>query len=336
MKKEFDLELLLQQDFNNILDKINIDSNLLLEFEALSAKYENLLTRLSDKFSYDINSNIEFAYSFDSYVSSTQIEGEEIDDTTAFHDVNKLKEYYKDINVIEGFYYNFNSNIKKINKCVSKKDPGTFRSEINKHVIINTPNGNLLVADYKNIEKYLNQLVNLNLLKGNNIYVEAWVMHCLFEAIHPFCDGNGRVGRFILNNHLNQQSVHKTYLDKTILKYRPLYYEALFDFQVKQDFESSIRKFFELVAYNYNENLELVGVYLTNCELLRKLISRDDFLSKYIEEVVGVLFTNQIMAKKKIYKILNRSDKTNKKILDYLVDKNYLAPVSDTLFRPCY
>lgn len=38
-------------------------------------------------------------------------------------------------------------------------------------------------------------------------FVKAAVIHFAFEAIHPFCDGNGRMGRLLMNNYLIRQGL---------------------------------------------------------------------------------------------------------------------------------
>lgn len=38
--------------------------------------------------------------------------------------------------------------------------------------------------------------------KGENIFKAAAYLHCKFENIHPFADGNGRVGRTLMNYYL--------------------------------------------------------------------------------------------------------------------------------------
>ena len=58
-------------------------------------------------------------------------------------------------------------------------------------------------------------------------FVKACLIHYGFELIHPYCDGNGRLGRIIMNYYLRNRginSVRDISVCKCIYDYRPLYY----------------------------------------------------------------------------------------------------------------
>lgn len=68
---------------------------------------------------------------------------------------------------------------------------------------------------------------SLELLSRGNL-VDAIVSHFMFETVHPFYDGNGRVGRFLLSMHLSElfSSAVALTLSSAINKNVSKYYKA--------------------------------------------------------------------------------------------------------------
>jgi Fic family protein len=104
-----------------------------------------------------------------------------------------------------------------------EQDPGNFRrtqNRIGRPARYVPPPVNYLHALLDNFEKYLHQESPFDPL------VNAFIAHYQFEAIHPFRDGNGRVGRLLLSilisewcNLSNQSLYMSDYFDRNRDKY---------------------------------------------------------------------------------------------------------------------
>lgn len=126
---------------------------------------------------------------------------------------------------------------------------GSFR-EKGVEVVIKDAAGNIVHrgAPAEEIEKLLTDLVgwyNKNRKKYPPILLAA-VVHNQFENIHPFQDGNGRVGRLLLNNILLKHGLPPVSIE---FKRRKEYYISL----QKYEDEGDIRPTLELIVKEYRE-----------------------------------------------------------------------------------
>ena len=82
--------------------------------------------------------------------------------------------------------------------------------------------------------------------------VLAVVVHNQFETIHPFADGNGRVGRLLLNNVLLKHNMPPVNIE---LRNRREYYAALREYQEN----GNIRPMIDLILKEYKYLKKLLG-----------------------------------------------------------------------------
>lgn len=133
--------------------------------------------------------------------------------------------------------------IKDLHKIVfknSKDFAGNFRKK-GEEVAIRDGFGNIvhMGAPQSRIISLLNELVEWyeqNKKKYSSL-VLASVVHNQFENIHPFKDGNGRVGRLLLNNILIKNSLSPVNID---LRNVREYYNSLQEYEKKGDLRPTI------------------------------------------------------------------------------------------------
>lgn len=86
--------------------------------------------------------------------------------------------------------------------------------------------------------------------------IKAGLLHVQFETIHPFLDGNGRVGRLLVTLYLCVQGVlHKPllYLSLYLKTHRAEYYRLLQDVRERGSWETWLAFFLEGIAETANQ-----------------------------------------------------------------------------------
>jgi Fic family protein len=104
---------------------------------------------------------------------------------------------------------------------------------------------------FSNFEKYCHE-------DEKDVLVQLAIIHAQFEIIHPFWDGNGRVGRIILPLFLYFKQVLTSpmfYLSAYFEKNRDDYYQHLKGISEKNDWESWIEYFLQAVISQAKENV---------------------------------------------------------------------------------
>ncbi len=83
------------------------------------------------------------------------------------------------------------------------------------------------------------------------ILIKIGIAHAQFETIHPFLDGNGRIGRLLITFLLCERKVLQKpvlYISHYFKRYRDQYYDLLQNIRDKGDWESWLKFFLKAVA----------------------------------------------------------------------------------------
>jgi len=104
----------------------------------------------------------------------------------------------------------------------------------------------------KNISKEMKRFIEwYNKSEISSPIIKAAVAHLYFESIHPFEDGNGRIGRAIAEKALSQGFDHPIMfsISKSIEENRSAYYIALQNAQQKLDLTKWIQWFASIIIF---------------------------------------------------------------------------------------
>ena len=131
-----------------------------------------------------------------------------------------------------------------------------------------------------------------------NVFVKAIVIHYFFVYIHPFCDGNGRCARLLMQNYLIKNDLKKfrgISISSGVLKNRSGYYNALENSgNPYNDITFIIIYYLEIIRDALYSACEGFGYYERHMDLS----SRQKKVIEYLRKNKGHIITAEIYAKR--------------------------------------
>lgn len=208
-----------------------------------------------------------------------------------------------------------------------EKSPGEFRYSQNwiggqgstlKNARYVPPNPLDMNIAMENLEKYINSEETIDPL------LQIALIHYQFETIHPFLDGNGRIGRLLITLFLIERKVISTptlYISYYLKINRIEYYDRMSQVRNTGNYEQWVLFFLNAISQSAKDAIstidELASLHEKNIKIFDKFPKRQ---REYILKVFNYLESNPIIEIGKTAKALNISYNTVSKVINILID----------------
>lgn len=215
-----------------------------------------------------------------------------------------------------------------------EKSPGEFRYSQNwiggqgstlKNARYIPPSPDDMIEAMSDLEKYINADDDLDSL------IRAALIHYQFETIHPFLDGNGRVGRLLITLFLMEKKVLTTpalYISYFLKKNRVEYYDRMTEVREKGNYEQWIKFFLQAIMESAEDATntidELIALHDANVDVISKM----GRAAKNAMLVFNYLETNPIIEIRKTAEDLDIAFNTVSSAVSRLVDAGILVQTS--------
>ncbi|MDZ4783249.1 MAG: Fic family protein [Planctomycetia bacterium] len=163
------------------------------------------------------------------------------------------------------------------------------------------------------------------------ILLHCGLMHAQFETIHPFLDGNGRVGRLLITLLLCEREVLRlplSYLSYYFKARRAEYYDRLTAIRNGGDWEGWLKFFLQGVFEVSQGATETSREILDLREKHRNLIGQKQRSSAFGTRLLDYLFRQPIVSVRMAEEHLNCSYLTASNLIDEMVELGVLSEIT--------
>ena len=176
------------------------------------------------------------------------------------------------------------------------------------------------------VRDYMQNLVNYLKESEDDPLIKTGLFHYQFEAIHPFDDGNGRLGRLIIPLILFSERIISTpilYISGFFDKYRDDYISALHKVDETGKFEEWLAFFLNAIAHQSAETQQLIDkIYILFDEIKNQFKNtKSPFIHRFIE----FLFESPVFSIPQVQDTLGiQTNITVNKYLKIFIKKNLI------------
>lgn len=224
----------------------------------------------------------------------------------------------------------------------SEKNPGEFRRSQNwigpQGSVLKTaryipPTPEDMMDAMSELEKFINAVDQIDPL------IKISLIHYQFETIHPLLDGNGRIGRLMVNLFLKENrmlSYPTLYISYFLKRNRIEYYDRLTEVREKGNYEQWVNFFLQGIYESAEDSIESIDRLSELHERNVSLVAKADTRTKSISRVFDHLEKTPIIDIKKTAEALQISFNTASTAVKKLETLGVLKQVGETKRGRCF
>lgn len=310
---------------SNTPNPILLISPLLIQEAVLSSKIEGTHATLEDFLNYEAGNKTEIEkdelHEISNYRAALFYA---LDNMATRSTVNDSEKFPLVIRLIKEMHKILLNNVRG-----SSKDPGNFK-RLQNYISSGSTISFTPVAP-ELTDKFMGNLENYIHFDEIQILVQSAIIHAQFEMIHPFQDGNGRIGRLLIPLFL----YYKEYLPYPTF-YMSSYFEAnrkdyitnLSNISKNKDWKNWIEFYLkgiiEQAKLNTSKAQYLLGLYNNMKESIVTNIN-----SKNGINILDFIFQHPVFKAKQVSEKLNIQNRTAYNLLNQFVELGILSKLSE-------
>lgn len=213
----------------------------------------------------------------------------------------------------------------------SEKTPGKYKTEQNYLADKDRRNIRFIPISPNHLQQGMDNLLSYIKNADELVLIKTALAHLEFEALHPFKDGNGRIGRMLIPLILWKEKVISQphfYISGYFEEYKDEYIFAMRNVSENNDWELWLKFFFTAVEKQAIKNLEITEKIQELYEEM-KTIFADVLSSKYSINALDFVFTNPVFRNNKFTNKSAVPTNTAAKFSKKLVEENLLTLVEE-------
>lgn len=224
-----------------------------------------------------------------------------------------------------------NSTVLAVHQVLEQNDagyrrvPGTDLKNDRTGEVVYTPPQSL--SDIQALMSNMILYINDDSLDETDYLVKLAILHHQFESIHPFYDGNGRLGRIINILYLIAKGLldyPTLYLSRYIIQNKSEYYRLLQDVRDTGNWEEWILYFLEAVITVSRQSSALIKEIKTTMQFYKNII-RNKYPKIYSQDLLNNIFKHPYTKIEFLQEDLNITRQTAAKYLELIAkDENNL------------
>ncbi|MDI6720595.1 Fic/DOC family N-terminal domain-containing protein [Methanoculleus sp.] len=164
-----------------------------------------------------------------------------------------------------------------------------------------------------------------------DVLVQLSVLKAQFELIHPFCDGNGRIGRMLVPLILYEKGLIASpmfYISAYLERNRPVYYERLLALSRDGDWNGWIAFFLHAIEEQAGTNGRKAKAILDLYDEMKRTVP-EVTRSQYAIAAIDALFKVPIFIPSEFYEQTGIPKKTANRLLQQLREQDIITALTE-------